>query len=210
MADFGGWSLLAPERRADPGIEAATIASVRWRTWLLLLLLGCSRSPAVPSATAPAEGMSRSADVQLAPPDEPGQKLVVTGVLIRAEDRTPIPGHRFRIFQADTTGEYQAKDPADERTARLSADVTTDAHGRFTVRTILPGVYGTPPGDPHLHLEVGGAEPPMHVVYFEGFVQEGTVRWQKTTEQAHIIAVTRIGDGALEGHLTLPVRGVSR
>ncbi|KAB2970032.1 MAG: hypothetical protein F9K18_00280 [Thermoanaerobaculia bacterium] len=197
---------------------------VSWRTWLLLLLVGCARSPAavptpdvsvpapaaVPADTAPAESPSRSADVQLAPPDEPGQKLVVTGVLIRAEDRTPIPGHRFRIFQADTTGEYRASNPADERTARLSADVTTDDGGRFTVRTILPGVYGTPPGDPHLHLEVSGARPPMHVVYFDGFVQESTVRWQKTTEQAHIIAVTRSADGALAGHLTLPVRGVPR
>lgn len=183
---------------------------MRWRSWLLILLLGCSRAPAAPATTATAEATSQSADVQLAPPDEPGQKLVVTGVLIRAEDRTPIPGHRFRIFQADATGEYQAKDPADERTARLSADVTTDAEGRFTVRTILPGVYGTPPGDPHLHIEVSGAEPAMHVAYFEGFVQDGTVRWQKTTEQAHLLAVTRTGDGALEADLTLPVRGVSR
>ena len=201
------------------------MSSVRWQSWLLLLLVGCSRSPAAapapeaaaPEAAAPAaaaaataEGASRSADVQLAPPDEPGQKLVVTGVLIRAEDRTPIPGHRFRIYQADTTGDYRAKNPADERTARLGADVTTDTGGRFTVRTILPGVYGTPPGDPHLHLEVSGAEPPMHVVYFDGFVQKSTVRWEKTTEQAHIIAVTRDGDGAIAGHLTLPVRGVSR
>ena len=78
------------------------------------------------------------------------------------------------------------------------------------MRTILPGIYGTPPGDPHLHLEVIGAEPAMHVVYFDGVVQDSTVRWQQTTEQAHIIDVTRADDGTIAGQLTLPVRGVPR
>ena len=169
--------------------------------FVLLMLVACSRPP----AAAPA----RSSDVQLAPPGEQGQKLTVTGALLRAEDRTPLAHHRFRIYQADATGDYRAVDPDDERTARLSTDVTTDADGRFVIRTILPGAYGTPLGDPHLHIEVSGAQPPMHVVYFEGFLQESTIRWQKTTEQAHIIAVTRGSDGAISGHLSLPVRGTS-
>jgi protocatechuate 3,4-dioxygenase beta subunit len=169
---------------------------------MMLLLLGCSRPP---TGTPASEG-----DVQLAPPDEPGQRLTVTGVLVRAEDQTPVPDHRFRIYQADAAGDYRARDPSDERTARLSADVTTDSAGRFVIRTILPGVYGNPPGDPHLHIEVSGAQPAAHVVYFEGFLQESTIRWQKTTEQAHIIPVTRGKDGAISGHLTLPVRGLNR
>lgn len=86
--------------------------------------------------------------------------------------------------------------------------MTTDAAGRFVIRTILPGAYGTPLGDPHLHIEVTGAQPAMHVVYFEGFLQASTISWQKTTEQAHIIAVTRGSDGSIAGHLSLPVRRV--
>lgn len=178
----------------------------------LVVLVGCSRSLGTPpqaSVTAPAVSDSAAAsDVRLAPAGEPGRALTVTGVLVRAEDRTPIAGHRFLVYQADATGDYRAKDPADERTARLRAQVTTDAAGRFVLRTILPGAYGTPPGDPHLHIEVTGAEPAMHVLYFEGFLQASTIRWQKTTEQAHIIAVTRGSDGSIAGHLSLPVRRV--
>jgi hypothetical protein len=190
------------------------------RLFLMMVLVGCSRSPsgelpleasAATPATAPgAAGALLPSDVQLTRPGEPGLTLTVTGVLLRAEERTPLANHRFRVYQADATGDYRAKDPADERTARLSAEVTTDAAGGFVIRTILPGAYGTPPGDPHLHLEVSGAEPPMHVVYFDGFLQESTIRWQKTTEQAHIVPATRGDDGAIVGRLTLPVKGVAR
>jgi protocatechuate 3,4-dioxygenase beta subunit len=163
-----------------------------------------------PAAPAAIDAGPRSHEVDLAPAREPGQKLTVNGVLVRAEDRTPIPNHTFLVYQADATGDYRASDPDDERTARLRAEITTDAAGRFVIRTIVPGAYGTPLGDPHLHMEVRGAQPPMHVVYFEGFLQESTIRWQKTTEQAHIIAVTRGSDGSIAGNLLLPVRRVAR
>ena len=100
--------------------------------------------------------------------------------------------------------------PDDERTARLAADLVTDASGRFTLRTILPGVYGTPPGDPHLHFEVGAARPPMHSVYFDRFLGESTRRWAATTDQGHIVPLSRDPDGLLTGQLELPVRGVPR
>jgi hypothetical protein len=187
-----------------------------------MVLVGCSPSPAsappaevsapaAPAAAAApaAPGAPGTSEVQLAPAGEPGQVLTVTGTLVNADDRTPLAGQRFLVYQADATGDYRASDPDDERTARLRAHVTTDAAGRFALRTILPGAYGDPLGDPHLHVDVIGARPSMHSVYFEGFVQESTVRWTRTTEQGHLVPVTR-SDGAIAGHLTLPVRGVAR
>jgi protocatechuate 3,4-dioxygenase beta subunit len=177
------------------------------RGWIVsLVLIGCSPSPSPPPVAPPAA----SGEVHLAPPGEPGQALTVTGSLVRADDRTPLAGQRLLVYQADTTGEYRARDPDDERTARLRALVTTDAGGHFVLRTILPGVYGDPPGDPHLHVEVIGAQPAMHSVYFAGFVQASTVRWTETTEQGHIAPTTRGDDGALDARLVLPVRGVAR
>jgi protocatechuate 3,4-dioxygenase beta subunit len=175
---------------------------MRW--WIVSMVLAgaCSPAPAAPTAA--------TSDVQLAPPGEPGQALTVTGVLVRAEDRAPIPGERFLVYQATAKGDYEARDPDDERTARLRAVVTTDAAGRFALRTILPGAYGDPLGDPHLHVEVSGARPQMHSIYFEGFVQDSTVRWAQTTEQGHIVPVTRSDGGALAAELTLPVRNVAR
>jgi protocatechuate 3,4-dioxygenase beta subunit len=180
----------------------------------LSLLVGCSRSPSSsPAASggevARGEVAAGSAEVQLAPPGEPGEALVVTGVLVRADDRTPVAHHRFRVYQATSRGDYEAADPEDERTARLAADVRTDASGRFAIRTIMPGRYGNPLGDPHLHIDVSDAEPAMHSVYFEGHVGDSTAQWTKTTEQGHIIPVARRADGVIAGHLTLPVRGIA-
>jgi hypothetical protein len=161
------------------------------RRWIVSMVLvgACSPAPAAPTAA--------TSDVQLAPPGEPGQALT-------------IPGERFLVYQATAKGDYEASDPGDERTARLRAVVTTDATGRFALRTILPGAYGDPLGDPHLHVEVSGARPSMHSIYFEGFVQDSTIGWAKTTEQGHVVPVTRGDGGALAAEVTLPVRGVSR
>jgi protocatechuate 3,4-dioxygenase beta subunit len=184
---------------------------MRWVGWLVVV--GCSSSPAsapAPEAAAPAVPAAAASALQLAPAGEPGQALMVTGILVRADDQTPLAGQRFLVYQSDASGDYRASDPADERTARLRAHVTTDAAGRFALQTILPGAYGDPPGDPHLHIEVLGARPSMHSIYFEGFVQKSTIDWAKTTEQGHIVPVTRGPDGAIAARLTLPVRGVAR
>jgi protocatechuate 3,4-dioxygenase beta subunit len=63
----------------------------------------------------------------------------VTGVLVRREDGSPLLGRTFRVYQADTTGDPDAREPADERTARLAADLVTDASGHLRIRTVVPG-----------------------------------------------------------------------
>lgn len=69
---------------------------------VLMMLVGCSRSVSTPpkaSVTAPvAAPVTAASDVRLAPAGESGRALTVTGVLLRAEDRTPIAGHRFLVY----------------------------------------------------------------------------------------------------------------
>lgn len=180
----------------------------------MVLVGACSPAPASAPAPVPAPvavvAAAPAGEVRLAPEGEPGQALTVTGVLVRAEDRTPVASERFLVYQATAKGDYEASDADDERTARLRAVVVTDARGRFALRTIMPGAYGDPLGDPHLHVEVAGAQPSMHSIYFDGFVQDSTVRWAKTTEQGHILPVSRGDDGVLSAEVTLPVRNVAR
>jgi transcriptional regulator GlxA family with amidase domain/protocatechuate 3,4-dioxygenase beta subunit len=104
--------------------------------------------------------------IALAPPGEPGTPLVVAGV-VRDESGRPIAGATLHVFHADATGAYTAMKAMDEPNARLQGWVTTDASGRYELRTVRPGGYAEPRPDvsadagderwipQHVHVEVG-------------------------------------------------------
>src|SRR5262245_48057545 len=48
---------------------------------------------------------------QLAGPDEPGDRLVVTGTVFSSDCRTPLPGALIEIWQANHTGVYDTGRP---------------------------------------------------------------------------------------------------
>ena len=76
----------------------------------------------------------------LAPPAEPGQRLVVAA---RVVDRSgaPIAGARVHVYHTDSTGQYTRERAMDEPHARLNGRITCDAEGRFELRSIRPGGY---------------------------------------------------------------------
>ena len=76
----------------------------------------------------------------LAPAGESGERLVVSGRVVgRAGE--PIAGARLHVYHTDATGQYTRERAMDEPHARLSGWVTSDAAGRFELRTIRPGGY---------------------------------------------------------------------
>jgi protocatechuate 3,4-dioxygenase beta subunit len=78
--------------------------------------------------------------LDLAPGDEPGARLVVTG-LVRDGSGRPVAGAEIHVYQTDATGRYTKERPMDEPHARLSGRVHTDTQGRFELRTLRPGGY---------------------------------------------------------------------
>lgn len=113
----------------------------------------------------------------------PGDPLFVHGS-VRALDGTPVTGAVLDVWQSDADGTYEAQLDVDE--ARLRAKYTTDADGRYCLRTIAPLGYAIPMDGPvgglvsrtdispmrpaHIHflLAVPGYEPLITHLFREG------------------------------------------
>jgi protocatechuate 3,4-dioxygenase beta subunit len=107
--------------------------------------------------------------VVLAGPEEPGDRLVVTGRVL-AEGGAPVAGARVLAYHADASGLYTRGPRDDPREARLKGTAVTGADGRYELRTIRPAPYPRGGVPAHIHYLVtppGGGAQDFEVV-FEG------------------------------------------
>jgi protocatechuate 3,4-dioxygenase beta subunit len=74
-----------------------------------------------------------------------GTKLTITGYVLDARCE-PIPGARVDLWQADSEGRY------DNQGYMLRGYQLTDAQGRYSVETVVPGLY--PGRTRHVHVKV--------------------------------------------------------
>jgi putative intracellular protease/amidase len=81
---------------------------------------------------------SYGAEVILVTKKEPGDSLVVTGV-VRDADGKPVPGAVVFVYHTDARGYYSAKDAGEPRNPRLFAYLRTAGDGAYEFRTIRPG-----------------------------------------------------------------------
>jgi len=95
--------------------------------------------------------------------DEPGVPFVIRGV-VRGPDGTAVPGASLHVFHTDSRGWYTPTKVMDEPHARLAGSVSTDAEGRFEIRTIRPGSYPATAEThedrripQHVHFEISAA-----------------------------------------------------
>ena len=91
-----------------------------------------------------------------------GQVIHVMGRVVNAQGQ-PVQGARVEIWQANTHGRYTH--PSDTNPAPLDpnfegfAVLTTDAEGRYRIKTVKPAGYPAGPGrmrPPHIHFDVTG------------------------------------------------------
>src|SRR6266481_6090201 len=104
-----------------------------------------------------------------------GQVLHVMGLVLTVAGH-PVHGARVEIWQANTHGRYTH--PSDTNPAPLDphfegfAVLTTDAEGRYRMKTIKPGAYPAGPNrmrPPHIHFEVTGTSARLVTqLYFAG------------------------------------------
>jgi len=87
--------------------------------------------------------------VKMAGAGTQGERLVLTGTVLRPDCKTPVVGATIDFWHCDHAGAYDIKTP-DEKIApenfRFRAMASTDQDGRFVFDTIVPGRYGIPPG----------------------------------------------------------------
>ena len=92
-----------------------------------------------------------------------GKVIHLSGRVVNPQGQ-PVQGARVEIWQANTHGRYTH--PSDHNPAPLDpnfegfAVVTTDAEGRYRIKTIKPGAYPAGPDarmrPPHIHFDVTG------------------------------------------------------
>lgn len=89
-------------------------------------------------------------------PDEPGERLRLSGAVYDSDGQTPVPAAKLYVFHTDASGKYSDPESGvdDERNPRLKCRLETDAQGRFEIQTIFPGPYPGGKTPRHIHIMV--------------------------------------------------------
>ena len=91
--------------------------------------------------------------IRIAALTEPGERLVITGTVYRADGRTPAPNVVVLAYHTNAKGIYPQRNDGDRRGA-LQGRLQTDAKGRYRIDTIRPGGYPGRRDPAHIHLVV--------------------------------------------------------
>ena len=185
------------------------------RTFDLLLLVslplaGYGGSSGVSEGAGPClspspelHGADTSWSITLVAPDEPGEPLVVSGTVFRHDGTTPAAGVRIYLYHTDARGNYSEGNRGGNREPRIRGWLTTDDHGRYSVRTIKPGSYPGSRNPAHIHSKVvhpGGREQWIEEFLFEDdpFVSEKEkMKSSGRGEFSPVMKVVRGKDGTL-------------
>jgi len=142
-------------------IVAATVAMLPLAAWRV------GRAQQAPEVAGAPANLSSRADI--AGPDEPGERLVISGQVYAPDGETPVAGIIVYGYQTDATGHYTKTESL--RPPRLQGWVKTDAEGRFEFRSIRPAPYPGRSIPAHVHFILWGAGYPRQWVdelRFEG------------------------------------------
>ena len=106
---------------------------------------------------------------RLAPLDEPGDKLTVSGVVVDGNG-SPLRHASLYVYQTDAEGYYGVKPITDNRNPRLKLFLRSGADGSWSFDTIRPGSYPGSRIPGHIHFEVSapGYPPRVFEIVFEG------------------------------------------
>jgi protocatechuate 3,4-dioxygenase beta subunit len=117
-----------------------------------------------PEYTAPDDAPSR---IVVAGPDEPGERLIVTGRTIHGS--TPVAGASIFVFQTDVNGIYAPglTTPEAELYPRLRGALRTDAEGRYQYETVRPGSYDGNAAHVHSIVIAPGYKPRLFDLWFQ-------------------------------------------
>jgi protocatechuate 3,4-dioxygenase beta subunit len=100
----------------------------------------------MPAATGPV--------LQISKPGEKGEALIISGRMLLADGRTPAAGIKLYAYHTDATGIYSRGEKLDgvlKHHGALHGWLTTDAAGRYEIRTIRPASYPQSRIPQHIH-----------------------------------------------------------
>jgi protocatechuate 3,4-dioxygenase beta subunit len=129
---------------ADAAVAAAPLAATP--------TIADADDPTPPLTEGPYFTPSSPLRRSIVPAGSPGTRLTLTGRVLTTAGR-PIPRALIDFWQCDARGVY------DNRGYRFRGHQLTDARGRYTVRTVVPGLY--PGRTKHIHVKVQAPRQPV-------------------------------------------------
>jgi protocatechuate 3,4-dioxygenase beta subunit len=144
------------------------------------------------------------------PEKEPGEPLVITGRVFKADGKMPAEGMVLWVYHTDKTGYYNEKDDASH--PRLKGWMKIGADGRYEFRTIRPGAYPHRTTPAHIHAHVYGPGYSERSIEDFWFKDDPRINEKELNLQAQqgahpvIVEVKRGSDGVWRGErdITLP------
>jgi protocatechuate 3,4-dioxygenase, beta subunit len=137
---------------------------------IILTLLLLSPLPFVLALQAPKMAEKNApSKTTVAAKGEPGERLVVTGVVFGEDGKTPLANASVYVYHTDATGRYTPGPTDDNRNPRLRGYMRTDAQGRYEYSTIKPAPYpgDGPPAHIHYHVSAPGYQERVFEIVFE-------------------------------------------
>ncbi|HWL93586.1 MAG TPA: DJ-1/PfpI family protein [Phycisphaerae bacterium] len=139
----------------------------------------------------------------LAPPDEPGERLHVSGV-VKDGDGKPIEGAIIYAYHTDKGGIYSSAGgntgtQGDSLNPKLFGFMKTGADGKYEYRTIKPGHYpgNSPPAHVHLELSAPGHERLFTELMFESDPKLDKASRREVEESGFVVAPEVKKDGEI-------------
>jgi protocatechuate 3,4-dioxygenase beta subunit len=123
----------------------------------------------------------------IAPPGEPGVRIVVSGRVLDASGR-PVPHVGIRAYHTDARGLYRADNTMYSDTAppRLQGTLRTADDGSYVIQTIRPAPYPNRSTAAHIHFEL---RPPngLHEYAILYFADDPLLTREQRTKQPQAI-----------------------
>lgn len=91
--------------------------------------------------------------IVIAPAEEPGERMVISGAVYASDEKTPLGGIKIYVYHTDSAG-YYSKEVNSPRNARLNGTLVTNAEGKYEFETIKPGHYPGGGFPAHVHYVV--------------------------------------------------------
>ncbi len=151
------------------------------------------------------DGLSSAA--RIPPPDEPGDRLILTGRVYKPDGRTPAAGVVVYAHHTNAAGVYPTRGTErgwGRRHGYLRGWILTDSTGAYRFDTIRPGAYPGRADPAHIHMVV--KEPGRQEYWIDEVVfaddHRVTERFRTAQERrggTGVITLTRDGSGAWWG-----------
>ena len=149
----------------------------------------------------------------LAAPDEPGERIVVKGRVLRNDCKTPVKDALIEVWQTDSRGKYHYE----KEGYRLRGQMRADRNGNYEFITVKPGRYQIMKGfrPAHIHLKVShpGYDTLITQLYFKGdpylWPNDACGRGCRSNDPHRIIPLQpgkEEGKKILEGRFTIILR----